>query len=505
VNITSADADVEVTIATIVAKEIDGTAVAGELELTNAGAADEDLTVIAAAGATTVNFQSENNDTTFISGNDADDTVSFDTTIGTAVAQFADGDNTVTMDGTLGATGTIAVVGGTGAEDVTISAAAAGTISLLLGDGDNVIDLADLAATAEVSVVLGAGDDEISIDTGASGAEAVIDFGTGENTLKPDAEADLTDMTLTMSNLDIIELTATTAGDDNTDATFKAAALDGQSYEIVGGGVTSGVLTDEIGAEIADGAGSFDASSLQLSDGLNTGVKGMVVTFADADENKDTTVTLTSGDDTISITAAGTNGDLTIDGGDGDDSITSGDGDDVLTGGKGNDTIDSADGDDSINGGAGYDFLTAGGGDDVFIIADDDAVNIADVTITAAGANFANNDTVAFTFGEADVIEEFANGGDDDLDFAETFSSVAAISTGNDLDVGEGAIGFVRGAWVGDNNGNGTADNGDYTFTVDSSGADLLVAYDANGSSSTDDVELVVLTGITSITLANLV
>jgi Ca2+-binding RTX toxin-like protein len=313
--IVSDDDDVNVELDDVTAATVDASGVAGDFTATQNG--DEDMTVFAAAGATIVTFEGTTTDSTFISGNDADDEVTFVTTTGTAVAQFAGGNNTVTTTGTLDEDGTIAVISGDGDDTVTIDTAAEGTISLLLGDGDNEVTLDGLAATASVSLVTGDGDDTLTFEDTDDGSTLSIDLGSGTNTLVLDTGADISAADLSISGLDVIQLT-----DDDITAVVDSSLIHNQEIILRSEPANPGTLLGQLNVVVT--AASLDASGVTVSDSVSSGALGLIITTDNDDAN------------TVII---GTNGADEITGEDGDDTITGGAGADELTGGLGADTF----------------------------------------------------------------------------------------------------------------------------------------------------------------------
>jgi Ca2+-binding RTX toxin-like protein len=376
--IVSEDDDVSVVLTDVVAATVDASGVAGEFTATQEG--NEDMTVFAAAGASTVNFEGTTTDSTFISGNDADDEVTFDTTTGTAVAQFAGGNNTVTTGGILALGGTIAVIGADGDDTVTIATGALGTVSLLLGDGDNSVTLTAVGATGTVVMETGDGDDTLSFAGTGAASTIVADLGAGVNTLNLANNASIADANLTVTGLDVIDL------DGN--ATVAPGLINGQDLAVTGSGSLTGSFTNTLTAVLSTTTTTFDGSGLDFSDGLTDGALGLVI----------------SGGDTDGVSYVGSNG---------SDSITGTGGDDTIVGGTGDDTLVGGEGDDVITGGAGADVLTGGDDDDTFVFASRAHTKNA----TYAGTNL----TVEF-----DAITDFAAA----EDVIQLSSTAAAFGTG---------------------------------------------------------------------------
>jgi hypothetical protein len=449
--IASDDADVNIVVSAADAAQIDASDVAGEFTLTAQTATDEDLTVIAAAGATTANFAALNADSTFISQNDADDVVTFDTTGGNAVAQFAGGDNSVSTAGTLGAAGTVTVLGADGDETVTIATGALGTVTLLLEGGDDDVTLNAIGASAIVTMDAGSGDDTVTMGTPVAGSTLDLDWGAGtSDTLVLATSATIAStVDATFAGLEIIQLTS--SGEGATDATVDSAILDGKSYEILGAGLNGeGALADELAVTIATTVTSFDASGLDVSDGTEDGVLGLI------------------------ITGGKTTGTVTVTGSNGADHITGSAADMSIAGGAGSDTIVGAAGDDTLIGGTGADDLTGAAGENIYVFASGDGnttTRIDEIIDFAAAddsiktgiagttANFdyvvaADGDTSAEALADANAAFDAEEG---DLRFVFVYADAEA--TDFDLeDFGGSAEGIADGVLFIDWDGDGDAD-----------------------------------------------
>lgn len=458
-DIDSADDDVNIVITTAAGAEIDASGVAGEFTVTQFG--NETMTIFAAEGDTTANFTGTSTDSTFISGNDADDTVTFDTLAGTGVAQFAGGDNTVTTGGTLAVGGTIAVTAGDGDDTVTINTGALGTVSLLLGDGDNEVTLTAVGATGRVVMITGDGDDTVNLTTPVAGAVLNLNFGTGENTLALAHDTTIASTVIdTFTGLDIIQLEA---GADE-DATLDSAILHNQSYEILGEGVVGGALVDTLVVTLTATTAAFNAGNLDVSDGVSDGVLGLVI----------------SGGRAAGVTVTGSNG---------ADNITGTAGDDTIIGGAGADTIDGNGGDDTITGGAGADSITLGTGNSRVVQGRTDSV--VGVAGTAAGAAFAAADEITFANG-VDTITGFNAGAGATADVLDLIAATLAVT----------AIGVDEDTLVAGTNYflSGVFDEDVFTVAEDGAGADTLIiqGYAGAGTDITTNQSIVLLIGVGS-------
>jgi len=306
INLTQADADVELTVDAFDAAALDGSAVAGELDVTQT--TNETLSVIGAAGATTATFAGTTTESTFESTNAADDAVTFVTTTGGATAVFAGGDNTVTADAV--STGTLTVTGGAGDDTVQADGLTTGHLTLALGDGDNTVRIGatggSVLAGASMTMTTGTGDNSVAIEDDTVAAfSATIDLGTGTGTLDITAAADLTAGTLNITGLDVIAI-----GSQDTAAVVNATLLDGATVTITGDG-TAG---DRLAVEMDNtAAASVDFSNVSISNDVLTDMGGLQVTGT-----------------AVADTIVGT---------DGSDSLLGMAGTDVLTGGDGADLI----------------------------------------------------------------------------------------------------------------------------------------------------------------------
>ena len=160
----------------------------------------------------------------------------------------------------------------------------------------------------------------------------------------------------------------------------------------------------------------------------------------------------------------------------------------IVVTGAGADTVTGGTGADNITANTGIDTMSGRGGANEFTFATGDG-GTARTGVTAAGANFADGDTI--TFGAAiDIITDFVSG-TDDLQVAATGAVTnlngAAIATVLALN----ANAWIRGDWASG------------TFTVDAAGADSLVMYSAANAAfnaaGNNLANFVVLQGTTSV------
>jgi len=386
-----------VTVTAIRAEEVDATAVDGDFTITQGNSTD--MTIIGGAGDNEVTFAGvTTTDSTYI-GQDGDDDVTFVNVAGTAVATFGDGDNTVSAAALT--TGVLVVEAGSGDDTATVGTAlTTGSITLDLGDGDNTVNLdfaVTFAADGEVTIVTGGGDDTISIGAGTLAADVgslAITLGAGSNTLELVDGVNLTGLDLSVSGLDVIELTSS-----NATASVSSDLLDSEAITIKSSGGT-GVTTAVLNVELADGVTSFDGSELTISDSTSSYVLGLEITVVTAAD--DFTVIASDAADEITT-------------GSGDDTITGGDGDDTITGGTGEDTFVFASS------------VAANGADDIaFTVADD----VLDFSALLSGLTLVYEEIADDTSGittAANVIVS-CDTGDSITDLATTVAADATVT-----------------------------------------------------------------------------
>jgi len=311
--IVSSASDVDITIANLDALNVDASGVNGELTITQKS--DEALTIAGAQDDTTVTFVNTANDTTFSGTDTGDDDITFGTTTGEAAAVTGGGDNTVKANALT--TGSLAVIAGDGADTVEVDAITTGTLSIHTGGGDDTVRIgADGAFNdAEVEIVLGAGDDTVELENGTDVAEITIDGGDGEDTINADfvssSFGDHTAATITLSNVEIIDYSDGFTSQDSH-AIFDGAVFDDATFEIRG----AGDILEQAVVHL-DKAGTYDFSGITVNRSLDYGMGGLDVK---TQGNAKVTVTGTEGDDTITV-------------GTGASTITGGAGDDYMDGG----------------------------------------------------------------------------------------------------------------------------------------------------------------------------
>ncbi|QQD18850.1 tandem-95 repeat protein [Spongiibacter nanhainus] len=347
-----------------------------------------------------------------------------------------------------------------------VSGNTGGAVETLEIHGTDSADTIDLEAlqftisnTAPVMVAVDAGvgadtvagrngiDNTYIYNTGDVGTGETIAFGDLDDTFVVESSTGFGAMNggnSALTGLDTVELA------EGTTATFNAAQLDGLTVAINGSGNNGGESLVVNGGNTPD---TIDISTLNV-------------------DTNDVTVTVNAGQD--------------------DDTIIGSGADDILNGEGGL---------DSISGGLGADTMSGGANSDTFVHSMGDGVG---PTATADnGANgLTNGDELGFGNG-VDTILDFGNGDDlIDLDIGGAQLTKVLASQAFDVDLTD--FGLQDNEYVvirGDFGGTLGADD---VFTVnDSTGSDLLLAFDANANNDgagnpaidTVDVEFILLSG----------
>jgi len=277
------------------------------------------------------------------------------------VLRVSEGSASITTSQTVGE---VTILGGGGADMITVNSISQVRPQFLLIDGQAGNDTITAANSqiGRVFLELRGGDDDDTITgsrdgddifgdagndllNGGDGADS-LDGGTGLDVLNGDAGND----TL-FGNLDNDTLNGGD-GDDSADGGFGNDNIDGQNgSDTLDGGFGNDTLNGSSGNDLVEGGPDNDRV---LGGSGNDSLDGG------------------TGDDTI----RGQSGADLVKGGDGDDSILGDGGNDVIDGGDGNDTIDAGngadivdagDGNDSVNGMSGRDTLLGSDGDDTLI------------------------------------------------------------------------------------------------------------------------------------------
>ncbi len=470
---------------------VDASAVTGEVALTQVAGGGALTLTGSATAKNTVEFTGAAVASSY-TGGEGNDTVTFKNTAGSGVASatavVGNGINVVKANSLT--SGDLDVIAGSGNDTVEATALTAGVVNVQLGDGTNSLTIGNADGTdfsgVNVTYIGGAGNDTLTINedvkatdkivanlgngtnlvdnkaTSTGAATYTLTGGTGVDTLQVAAATDLSGANLTLTDFDIIQIAS--AGT----ITFDASDISGKSYEIKGNASASDILAVTASTAAGD---TVDLSSLVMNQTITAAVSK-------------TSITTGNGNDTIIGTAVAD----TVIAGNGTNSISTGAGNDDITGGTGNDTITA---------GTGADKIALSTGSDIVNQAKDDSAAIG--TITAAGANLADADTIATA---VDVITGFTTG-TDKINLDGTFTSLvnlqAAAKTAGTLGLTDGQAGFLVGNYV--------AATG--VFTVDSTPTidgteSILFLYDADATVGVTDIEAMVLVGITSMVVGDL-
>lgn len=298
--------------------------------------------------------------------------------------------------------------------------AVSGSDNLILTDANaTFLNAAALsgALTATVAADLlkitgGTGNDTFN----AIDADFTIDGTSGTtDTLAFAATTDLSNNTATFTNIDVIQLDASVAGNGET-VTLKSSLVDGKTIIVKGTGTVA--AADILAVVMQDNA-------LDLS-GINVDTSTASITISDTVVDAldvDYSVIGSNGADTLSSTATNA---ITIDGKAGNDVITTGAGADSIIGGSGNDKIDASAGIDSINAGEGADIVTGAAGADTIVLTETTSA-VDDVVFEALGDG-STAPAAAGTFSGFDVITGFVLA-KDVISFDAAHTTTATIAT----------------------------------------------------------------------------
>jgi hypothetical protein len=279
-NTANATADATATVAGLTFTDIQNLTIAtGELNLdSSADITGADLETVTVTGSGTFDLNGNT-----ITG-DGTNRVTLD-------ASALEGVLTMALDGTTD--GVAAVTAGSAADVITI-------------DGVS-------GAAAGFSVTGGAGADSVTVTVNGDGGTAIISYdgGTGSDSITLNNTVDISDSTVTLTSVEIIDLADA--------ASVSSDLVSGNSFIIDGVNGTTNDLTVIV-----------DATTVDLS--------GLAFT-SDASEATDNIVLDGSGN-AVSITLTGSSILDNITGGTGSDTIVAGGGADIVIGGTGGDTID---------------------------------------------------------------------------------------------------------------------------------------------------------------------
>ena len=404
---------------------------AGVQALTVAGAGALDLSGATLAALKTVTVSGAAGVTIDASG----------ATVTSVNASATSGDNTVTLDATKAT-----YTGGTGSDDVTLSAAAP-TKAVSLGDGDDSLTLASGTTSSTGTLSGGNGTDTLVMD--AADAVAASSTATFEGKFTGFEHLSLNAVgangTVDMSNMNDISYVIS-AGGGAFDLTLDNFAANGTvvlTGAVAAGGSTIVSLADDSGSSDVLNLVTTNSGSINVQDVDATGIETVNLTATDTKSSTlDThTVniidadlkTLTVGgnakvvvtyDSTAltSVNASANTGGVTVAtlaGAAAATTVTGGTGADTLTGNHNNDVLLGGDGADSLVVGANLLTLTGGAGADSFNVsfAVSSVNGYATITDAAAGdklvfANTASAETFTsakVALADTAVFQDYAN------------------------------------------------------------------------------------------------
>lgn len=355
----------------------------------------------------------------------------------------------------LDAVGTL--TSGGGSDVLTDALITSGTLTSLLNSAASSAGVplnpsfsSDLAAALESINAYAMNPANSVVDAAKAGSVAQSDLvstigGLGSNpgTLGPALDNYTTNLSTSLSNVNIGQMTPTQAGTDGDDV-FVAAGIGGAAYYGRAGNdtITGTAYKDRLYGE--------------------------------------------DGNDTIN----GGGGDDTIDGGDGDDLLDGGAGNDIINGGNGNDTLTGGAGNDTFNGGAGNDIIHADGGNDT-VVFDGSAYGNDTIYVSGGGSlslNYSSGgpavtDITTWEDGDTYLRISYADGRYTQINNLSGVGQISGIydgSTGNTYTVGTtDASGIVLGSiWEDTIN---LSEPGRLTFAGD--GNDTV-----NGSGGADEI-----------------
>lgn len=171
---------------------------------------------------------------------------------------------------------------------------------------------------------------------------------------------------------------------------------------------------------------------------------------------------------------------VALTGSDGDQTVTGSAGADTFSGGAGNDIINGGGSGDIIWGNAGADDLTGGEGNDGFNYGVGDASVLGYASVANGGSTLAPG--VGDTFTGTEVIRDLVTG--DVLLIHSNLVLKADVGTSGTLEDNEFLL--VAGSYAGN------------VFTVDATGPDTLLTYDADSGTAGVQQEAIVLVGVSN-------
>ncbi|MFM9816916.1 UNVERIFIED_CONTAM: hypothetical protein K0B97_03100, partial [Spiribacter pallidus] len=374
------------------------TATGGDSDLAANALSDSEVETLNVAGTAAMDFGT---------ATDFDAATVIDATENSGGVTVAVGDLAASADRTF--------TGGSGADDIDVTALTDGNVgdlSVSLGEGDDTLRADDAIDIAEASYDGGDGTDALAINEDIAGGDATY---SNFEAINFDVSGVAGTLSQDITNVDSSISTLSAEGDAETaDDLTVTNVVDGTTISVLGtdgngdgdvddngdgdtgfvGTLTVGMTsagTNSLTVDFSSLEGTLTMEELEADDGRLTELtlvnnSGNAVTITDFDQSSaddagtqeinlegDSGVTITNGisDNTTAVNAAnhtggvditgGTGGGtgVTFTGGGGDDSYTAGGQDDTVTLGEGDDTYTSADGSAStVTGGAGADTIT---------------------------------------------------------------------------------------------------------------------------------------------------
>lgn len=290
-----------------------------------------------------------------------------------------------TSNVTLDASGVAGVV------TMALDGTANGVESIQTGSGADAITIGAAAASGNAqSVTTNGGNDTLNI---GAAVNFTFDGGPGVDTVSFAAGTNMSTKSMTLTSVEQIQLVG-----GGATQTINASFISGKSFILKDDATTSNLTINMDQAVVDVSSLGLDSSIVDGTDAITIDASGLGLV---------TTITGSGTSDTITGSAAADN----ITGNGGQDTITAGAGNDVITGGAGADTIKGEAGDDNITGGDGADIFILGAGEDTisdFVVgaANDDikldlseveAVSTMDLTMLDDHASVADSDAVAAT------------------------------------------------------------------------------------------------------------
>jgi len=352
-----------------------------------------------------------------INGGDGNDTIS--DTRGSNTINGGAGDDSIDLNsmdwgGTIyaGIDRTNVINAGDGSDIVHASVQGAGTLSIDLGAGN---DLLTFSYSDVTTVTTGAGSDRIALDIG-SGGEAQYGF----------TPITITDFTAGNGG-DVLDLGEALNYALQWSSSAPNPFANGYLVLVQDGSdviVREEPLGGDFGSEYARDL--FRLENVNAADLTAYNFAGYDPAGGDLQR---TTVTGTNASEWLSANVGGSD----IDGLDGNDLLTGDIGNDALNGGAGNDKLNGGSGNDTLNGGIGSDTLEGGLGNDVVRGDDgDDVLTDAWGTDTLDGG--AGNDTITIDrlsrAGNTGAVTIFGGDGDDTVHFNSPDASGTTIDLG---------------------------------------------------------------------------